>query len=511
MKKRHMSMCALFSCVLLQGYVFATISDNFIHLQGESRDAKTSHILANVGRVVEGLIKVIKDPHNKPNVLLHVGDMLSGIFSIAAHSLPNHELTQEDVAELRSLLQDVAQSIIPLLQQNVLASATNLHAYLQTVPLESLSDATLNNSESIESENNQLNSSTDVYGDSNNDESAINDSDSQTDNNQDNSSIDNLYNIVIDENEKELHINLLNALNSLVESLFAIVQSPGNSRVVEQSIADMFSNIINVASQTLKYEYLSSQDAEESVVNYLESFSDELTQEIKHLMLQTALHLRGSRACGSCNNCCSNSCYSSSCGSTICKPCCRPCNNCCRNMTVKNQLKGCCNCSSCDNTSNNSCSHCGCKNTMRFQVTLRKCSSCSCSNNSGTCNTCGCKTVPRKTVMKYFRSGNNHPTFSTEDYLKCGCNKPKPQQDESRNVKCNCNKPRPQQTTSRDLKCGCNKPRPSTRDIKCGCNKPKPQQEVTRNDNICSKCGCFNKPNRPGQEARCGCNKPKPQ
>lgn len=584
MKKRHINLCALFSCILLPLYASSDLAENATHqASSESRDAKTSRILAGVGRVVEGLIKVIKDPHNKQNVLLHVGDMLSGIFSIAASSLPSHELTQEEVAELRSLLQDVAQSVVPLLQHDLTESAASLREYLQTVPLEHLNEIPLNESSSIDSSNNPS----------------------------------------IDDNEVELHTSLLNALHNLIQNLFAIVQYPEDTRVMEQSIADMFSNIINVASKTLKYEYLSSKDAEETIVNYLDSFSDELTKEIKHLMLQTALHLRGSRACGSCNNCCSSSCSSSSCCSTICRPCCKPCNNCCRNITTDDQVRSCCSCSSCNcNSTNrgccnccsscssscksgdsevnrkcsscgcstnnctctnraedsvrkcsscgcstnncNSCSNCGnktvavdtqnpslrscnscgnssgsnckncdCKNTMRQQVSLRKCTSCNCTTNNGTCNTCGCKTVPIKTFLKYTKSGNNYLESASENYLKCGCSKPKPQQQVTRNenicskcgcsnkpnrpdqARCGCNKPKPQQSTTRDLKCGCSKPKPqqgAIRTAKCNCNKPKPQQQITRNKDICSKCGCSNKPNRPGEEARCGCynnNKPK--
>lgn len=578
MKKRHISICALLSCVLLQTYASSVVTDDCVAVtMAESRGAKTDRILAGVKRVVEGLIKVIRDPHNKQSVLLHVGDMLSGIFSIAASSLPSHELSQEEVAELRSLLQDVAQSLVPLLHNDVTESAASLREYLQTVPLENLNQLTEENISTNSSEN-----------------------------------------AAIDDNEKELHANLLNSLNNLVQSLFAVVQYPENPRVIEQSIADMFSNIINVASQTLKYEYLSSKDAEDNVVSYLDSFSNELTQEIKHLMLQTALHLRGSRACGSCNNCCSNSC--SSCPSTICRPCCRPCNNCCRNIDIENQVRGCCGCSSCNcsssstsccgccsscssncssnvnrkcstcgstnscncnkrvesssrkcstcgcptnncnscnncggrtvavdsqnptvrgctlcgNSNTNGCPNCGCKNTFRQQVSLRKCSSCSCSTNNGTCNTCGCQTVSQRTLMRYAKSGNNR-IDATEVRSKCGCNNNKPKtQEVTRNdnmcskcgcsnkpnrpgevARCGCNNNKPRALTRSDticLKCGCfNKPNRPGGEARCGCSQPpRPQQEITRNEDICSKCGCSNKPNRPG-EARCGCNKPKPQ
>ena len=93
----------------------------------------------------------------------------------------------------------------------------------------------------------------------------------------------------------------------------------------------MLANIMNVASQTLKYEYLSSSNAEENVAIYLESFSNELTKEIKHMMLQTALHLRGGQCgcsskscCKTCSqNSCSGSCNSCS-SSAVCKPCCKP-------------------------------------------------------------------------------------------------------------------------------------------------------------------------------------------
>ncbi len=417
----HLGFCCLLSSMLIPAYAPTVIRSDAPSMDSAlSKDAKASRILASVGRIVEGLVKLvqaIKDPNHKQTALLPVSDMLTGIFDIAANSLPHHELDEQEVQELRELMRDVAGSVEPLLRQYLTENACSMRNYLQAIQLKELdliirrSDAHLTTEETVPAS---------------------------------------------DQNEQELHNNVLNALHELVQNLFAIIQHTENHQLVGQSIADMLASIMNVASQTLKYEFLTSRDAEENVALYLESFSTELTKELKHLMLQTALHLRGGKcSCSSkscCNTCSNNGCgksCSSKCCSSVCKPCCKPCGTCCRAIKIedepckspepptsavhkvekkgpygqqvyqrslkKDTRKGCCGCSTCNCSTSGTCGTCcsSCTTTCckspatEEQVTRKSCSSCSscsckpkCSNNCNTCSQSCCSNRSGPTVCE---------------------------------------------------------------------------------------------------------------
>lgn len=414
--KRFISvgLCALLSISPL--YMLA--SDTNIAAK-EARDAKINNILTGVGKVIEGLVKIIteiktKDRHDKQNVSSHIKEIASVLVNDIAASLPQTELNQEDIDNLRAMLNEAQETLQPVLSDYLATRCLDMHIALHnTQPAELEAARQLDDQATAQP--------------------------------------------VIDPQEgteKEFYTNLIGALHNLVQNLFTIIESPENPKVMGQSIADMFGNIINVASQTLKYEYLSSGDADEKVAIYLDTFSNELTKEIKNLMLQTALNLRDEahrkQCCGSsCNSCC-NSC------SRICRPSCNSCSSCCRALEDASQdeaTRSCC--SSCSCSSTGSCSSCGgcCRkqeiDTIVDQAAMRSvtksadfeqrhnksrryracCSSCGCTTGN-----CGCRA-----------SAQDQATEA--DATKCGCNKPKTSEptraeQEADATKCGCNKPK---------------------------------------------------------------------
>lgn len=444
-------LCCLLSCTTHLNAADVSTHDAST---AEARDAKTSTILTHVVKVVEGIIniiKVIKDSrHDKHDIKLQaeseLAQAVANIKNIADVSLFHEEISRESVEELCSTLREVATTIQPLLREYIKEDVASVHDYLQSAPLQELE-------QQLQALNNE------------NQDIAI---------------------AISDEHEKEFHTNVIQALHSLVQSLFSIIQAPENPKIIGQNIADMLSNIINVASQTLKYEYLSSQDAEENVAIYLESFSNELTKEIKHLMLQTALHLRGCKQIRKCNNGCNSGCCGSSC-STVCRPCCNPCNTCSLNMQEEDNLlrKGsCCSSCSCSPACNSTCSTCNSSCCSRSQqevkedTVTRACPSCGCGNCAGGCCSYGTKKpVTHKEIIRRGIIRNNKRRSCTtcnscgKNCNTCGCKKKIAEVQQEEQTKCNCGaKPKPQQTASRSegladqTKCNCGakpKPRPN--------------------------------------------------
>lgn len=485
-------------CSLLSATVPLSAADTSIeNIQTtEARDAKTSNILMNVVKVIEGvinIIKIIKDSRpDKENIKLQakaeLADAVASIRNIAAVSLPTQELCQDNIQELCDMLHDVLATIQPLLREYIKDDIASMHDYLQNAPLQELQD--------------QL----------------------QTVNQEEH------HDIAIastDEHEKEFHAYIIQALHNLVQNLFSIIQAPENPKIIGQNIADMLSNIINVASQTIKYEYLSSRDAEENVAVYLESFSSELTKEIKHLMLQTALHLRGCQQTRACSNSCSSGCCNSS-SSTVCRPCCKPCSTCNLNMEQEDAIlrkNSCCSSCSCSPACNSTCSTCNNSCCSRSQqevkedTVTRACPSCGCGNCSNGCCSYGTKssdttkkTAPEARSNKRRSCKNCSSCGKSSSSCSCKKNVTEDQQADDQ-TKCGCGaKPKPQQAATRVEKIE------DAQDIsKCSCGvKPKPQQPITRVDDTSddtTKCGCGAansnkpKPNTTPRNNKC-CGKP---
>lgn len=454
-----------------------TIIDANTPNTSEAREAKTNHILSNVVKVVEGIIniiKIIKDArHDKINIKekaeSELAQTVTYIKNIAAESLTQEELNPESIQELCAMLRRVATSIQPLLREYIKDDVASVHDYLQNAPLQELQQ--------------QL--------------QILNQMEEQD-----------LAIAPTDEHEKEFHAHIIQALHNLIQNLFSIIQAPENPKVIGQNIADMLSNIINVASQTLKYEYLSSRDAEENVAIYLESFSNELTKEIKHLMLQTALHLRSCkqiRACcgnNSCNGCCGS-------GSTVCRPCCNPCNTCGLNMQQEDitlRKSSCCSSCSCSPQCSTTCSSCnnsccslrahGVQEKTVTRACPHGCSKCCCSYGTRK------DTAPKEIVRRAIVRNNKRRACTTcnscgKNCNTCGCKKTVTKNQPTDETKCGCGakpKPRPNRTSddanSNDAaKCGCGKPKPkpavrveeAQNDVtKCGCGKPRPRPNAPR-------------------------------
>lgn len=433
--KRFMSvgLCALLS--ISPSCIFAGDASNAVK---EARDSKINNILTGVGKVIEGLVKIIteikiKDGQNKQTLSADVKKIAAILVHDIASSLPHDELSLEDVESLRTLLHEAHEALHPMLTDHLAARCLEVHIMLHNAEISELEAA---RQQEADVQLNQPDVETEQEG-----------------------------------AEKEFYTNLIGALHNLVQNLFTIIESPENPKVMGQSIADMFSNIINVASQTLKYEYLSSRDAEEKVAIYLDSFSKELTKEIKQLMLQTALNLRDEsfrkHCCGSsCNSCC-NSC------SRICKPSCNSCSSCCRTLEDANQdetTRACC--SSCSCPTSGSCSSCGSccrKQDIDTVVDITRSTdfaqrhnkhrrSRACCNNCGcTTGNCGCRADTSQEVTE--------TTDEQDDTTKCGCNKPKKSEateaEQNDAIKCGCNKPKRTEAEqeSETSKCGCHKPK----------------------------------------------------
>lgn len=433
-------LCALLSISPL--YMLAGETNN---AHKEARDSKINNILTGVGKVIEGLVKIIteikiKDGQNKQNVSANVREIAAILVHDIPLLLPYNELKLDEIENLRAILHEAHEALHGMFTERLSIRCLEMHTMLHNAEISELEAA---RQQEIDA---QL------------DEPAVDPEEGA---------------------EKEFYTNLIGALHNLVQSLFTIIESPENPKVIGQSIADMFGNIINVASQTLKYEYLSSRDAEEKVAMYLDSFSKELTKEIKQLMLQTALNLRDGtfrkHCCGSsCNSCC-NSC------SRICRPSCNSCSSCCRTLQNASQdqaTRACC--SSCSCSTSGSCSSCGsCCRKEQIDTIIdeeatitrsadfaqrhnkhRRSRSC-CSNCGCTTGNCGCRANPAEEATQ---------TATADDTTKCGCNKPKKSEvteaEQNDATKCGCNKPKRTKPTkveqeAQASKCGSNKPKTS--------------------------------------------------
>ncbi|MEX0849027.1 MAG: hypothetical protein WD055_02265, partial [Candidatus Dependentiae bacterium] len=277
----HLGMCCLLATMI------TNTSQPPCRIQAEtpiesSKDGRTGRILSSVGEVVEGLVRLIKNPHEKTNVLQNVGKMLAGILNVAANAVQKGApLTADEVEQMRMVFDQLGESIEDAIRNTVTQNARSMHNYLRAVSIDEL-------------------------------EALLNRSEEETDE----------IVVSLDEDDQELQTGILHSLHEMLHDLFAIIHSPEDPQLIGQSIADILASIMNVASQALKYEYLTSKDAEENVALYLDSFSTELTKEIKHLMLQTALHLRGESTEVTRSSCNNKSCCKTSCCKKECKPCC---------------------------------------------------------------------------------------------------------------------------------------------------------------------------------------------
>jgi len=483
----HLSACLLCTSMVLAHPPRITLPEEApVETRQEEQnntDEKTGRIVASIGHLFEGVIGLIKDikSHEKANIISGVGKLVNGIMNVAATATTKGNPSEEDIAHLRALVNEATRRMLPQLQQRARCEAHDLQAYLVKTPFEELEATLRYREEAVEQEE---------------------------------ASEQDVEAVELNEDEQELSSGILNSLYEMVHDLFAIIQDPDNPQIVGQSIADMLSSIMNIASQALKYEYLHAKEDDNRVAFYLESFSTELTKEIRQLMLQTALNLR--KGCHS-SSCCKPSC---------CKPCCKPssccpssCNSCCRSPEAPVEVQpkdrqlddaevtrsSCCSCNkpcnSCSSCSKYS-SCCGCHKAAPLdeqpmqvkaqpeqpEVTRASCCS-SCSGKSSCncgCNSCGCCGKKSEEIIDAEKlAAQDEATEETKACSNCGCQKP-----------CGC---------------GCKNEEVATAEQEaqeeatkgCGCGKPKPQTTVDRlKDDVTktpSKCGCTgsNQPPRP--------------
>lgn len=282
-------------------------------------------------------------------------------------------------------------------------------------------------------------------------------------------------------------------LKSLIHDLFAIIQSSGTNDNIGESIAQMLTNILEQATDTLKYEQLAAEDMDTCAAMYVDRVCAELTRQIRHLMVQSALTLRGS----TCSvECCKNP--SHPCAAAInmimgtrkgCNSCCRPsarpcCSSCCNNTTCcvcnksmpmddEMEMRGSCNCGCKPNncTCKPNCSSCkpscGCNlMDMDMSMEMRGSCNCGCKPNCSSCKpNCGCSMMDMNMDDMEMRGSCGCKPNCNTCKPNCGCKMMDMDMDDAQMCKCSCG------CNSRMMDC-------NEMTLRCPCNKPKPQPQT---------------------------------
>lgn len=354
--------------------------------QPTSTASTLTSIAGNVGNIVTVATTLAQKP-DKQTILTSVGQLLQSVFSIVA-SLVHKSNLEDTQAALEPVIVDVPEELV----ERLITAINNSREYLTAASLQELGCAL----QDAERQVVQL------------------------------CAARRRNNVAADENED----NVVDVLNSLIHDLFAIIQSSGANEQIGESIADMLSNIVELAADTIKYERLATDDVETCAAVYVDRVCAELNRQIRHLMVQSALTLRGSDCTVDCCKKPGRQCAAAismitgatrSNGNCCCKPCAKP------------QCSSCSTCSTCNQSSNSCCCNRSVVNTTAAEV--RACNSCSSSSSCSTCNkpNCSCKSA----------DASDDETRGCSCGCKPGCPTCVSMNCEGTEMRCPCNKPKP--------------------------------------------------------------------
>lgn len=428
--------------------------------------ATATNIAGDVGEIVSTAANLVQH-HDKQTILASVGQLLQSIFSIVATLV--HKGNAEDVA-----LEPVVVEVRAALVERLVDAIDCSREYLKQVSLQELGCAL----QDAEREAIQM-------------------------------CANRTENAPADENEH----NVLDVLNALIHDLFALIQSSGENANIGESIGEMLSNIVELATDTIKYE--SVDDMEACAAMYVDRVCTELNRQIRHLMVQSALTLRGSscsvacvknpgRPCAAAIDMILGTRKNNGCG------CCKPC--------AKAQCNSCSSCNTCNQNTNSCC--CG-RRSMSDICAEEETRGCSCNSGCSTCKpNCNCRVMDMEMTDAEMRSGCGcgckPASCTTCNKPSCSCSSRSMDMCDEQEVRgCSCGCKVGCKTCvsmnceGSELRCPCNnKPRPATRPtvqvqaaavmmmesammadsmapmkrviIKCPCNN-RPNQKVTQN------------------------------
>lgn len=391
--------------------------------QPSNTAATVTTIAGDVGNIVTTATGLVQN-HNTAAILASVGQFVQSIFSIVATLVH-----KRDMDSMEPMVVEVRQDLVERLVDAIDCS----REYLKQVSLQELGCAL----QDAEREAIQM---------------CANRTDASTD---------------------QLEQSIRNILNSLMHDVYALIQSSEENENIGASIGEMISNIIELAVDTIKYER--EDDMEACAAMCVDRVCAELNRQIRHLMVQSALTLRGSACSVACIKNPGRPCAAAinmvmgtrkNCG--CCRPSSRPCCN------------SCSTCNSCNQNTNSCC--CNGQRSMSNICDEKEMRGCGCSSGCSTCKpNCNCKVMDME--------------MSDAEMRGCGCGC-KPSSSSSCTT---CNKP----------SCSCSKRSMDMCDDEqmrgCGCG--------CRAD--CTTCVSMN---CEGSELRCPCNqgdnqnsnKPKP-
>jgi hypothetical protein len=473
-------------------------------------------ITADVGNIVGTAANLVQN-HDKQTILASVGQLLNSIFSIVS-TLVAHKRTMEP-ADCQPVMIELQADIV----DRFVAAIDSTREYLKTASLSELGcalqqaereaiavcrsddaqdDAAAAQDDASAEADDAAQADADAQAEQ--DDAAAEDNDAALADDDASAEADDAAQAADDANVQaaEQEEQVLTVLHALIHDTFAIIQSSETDEAIGGSIADMLTNIVELALDTIKYEQVG--DVETCAAAYIDRVCAELNRQIRHLMVQSALTLRGSecsvaccknpgRACAAAlnmimgnrgNGCCNNN--------GCCKPCARPsCNNCSTCNTCSQKTSSCC----CDRSPmSDMCAE------KEMCDTMRGCNNCGCSQNCNTCKPgCSCKSADMSDDAEMCK-------------CQCGCSMPSRaiRMDIKRDMmnKCSCCAMDCQ--TCRSMNCA-----GSTRACPC---QQKPQQQTTTQglsgaNGRQAKAASMMAPMQPAKSimVRCACATQRPQ